>query len=101
MDTLKLLKRLKHEHDFYNRWLTVALGALVCLAGFILWQAGVPLLDQYKSVVGLVLMFLAFVFYNIPYLAYRLMRNRYRNDAEISKLMGRRWHLYKNRIMKR
>lgn len=101
MDTLQLLKRLKHEHDFYNRWLTAALAAIVCLTGFVLWQAEVPLLDKHKPAVGLALMFLAFVFYNIPYLAYRLMRKRYRNDAEITKLIGRRWYLYKTRIMKR
>ena len=99
MDTLERLRRIKQSHDHYNRMLTVALAAVVCLTGLALWRAGVPLLDEYKPGVGLAIMFLAFVFYKIPYAAYRFNRRRYETDEESRNLMGPDWRQYKRRIL--
>ena len=101
MDSLKLLQRLKREHDYYNRCFTLSLAAALCLLGLVLWWAEVPLLDEHKVVVGLVMIFLAVVFYNIPYLVYRLLRRRYRDDATLAKLIGTRWYFYRVNIMNR
>ncbi len=99
MKTIELLGRIRQSHDRYNRLLTVALAAAVCLAGVLLWRGDVPLLDRYKPGVGLAIMFLAFVFYKIPYFAYRLNRRRYGADEEGLRLMGAGWRQYKTRIM--
>ena len=99
MDTLERLRRIRQSHDYYNRVLTVALAGAVCLTGFALWRAGVPLLDEYKPGVGLAIMFLAFVFYKIPYAAYRFNRRRYAADDESRGLMGHDWRQYKRRIL--
>ncbi len=101
MDSIKLLQRLKREHDYYNRFFTLSLAAVICLIGLAFWWAEIPLLDEYKVIVGLIMIFLAFVFYNIPYLVYRLLRRRYRNDEAVKQLMGKRWYFYKSNIMNR
>jgi len=99
METIELLAQIKRSHDRYNRLLTVALAAAVCLAGVLLWRGGVPLLDEHKPGVGLAIMFLALVFYKIPYIAYRLNRRRYAADADGLRLMGANWRQYRARIM--
>ena len=101
MDSIKLLQRIKREHDYYNRCLTLSLAAVVCFIGLVFWWAEVPLHDEYKALVGLVMIFFAFVFYNIPYLVYRLLRRRYCNDAAVMQLIGKRWYFYKSNIMNR
>ena len=99
MDTLERLRRIKQSHDHYNRVLTVALAGVVCAIGFVLWRAGVPLLDEHKPGVGLAIMFIAFVFYKIPYAAYRLNRRRYCADRDSLGLMGSGWRQYRRRIL--
>ena len=99
MDTLERLRRIKQSHYYYNRMLTVTLAGAVCAVGFALWRADVPLLDEYKPGVGLAIMFLAFVFYKIPYAAYRLNRRRYMADDESRNLMGITWRQYRRRIL--
>ena len=101
MDSIKLLQQIKREHDFYNRCFTLSLAAVVCLTGLALWWAGVPLLDEHKAMVGLIMIFLAFVFYNIPYFVYLLLRRRYSGDETMMQLMGKRWFFYKINIMNR
>ena len=101
MDSIKLLQQIKREHDYYNRYLTLVLAAIVCLSALALWWTEVPLLDQYKAPVGLIMILLAFVFYNIPYAVYRILRSRYRNDEVMMQLIGKRWYFYKVNIMNR
>lgn len=101
MSSIELLQRLKREHDYYNRCLTLSLAAVICLVGLVFWWANIPLLDEYKVTVGSVMIFLAFVFYNIPYLVYRLLRRRYGNDEVMMQLIGKRWYFYKSNIMNR
>lgn len=99
METIELLAQIKRSHDRYNRLLTVALAAAVCLTGVLLWRGGVPLLDEHKPGVGLAIMLLAFVFYKIPYAAYRLNRRRYGGDEAGLRLMGAGWRQYRARIL--
>lgn len=101
METLELLQQLKRHHDYYNRWLTVGLGATVSLVCLILWWNDVALLNQYKSLTGVILMFLAFVFYKLPYFAYRLNRRRYKDNEDGLNMMGNNWKQYRAKIMLR
>ena len=101
MDSIKLLQRIKREHDYYSRWFTMSLAAVVAIVGLALWWADIPLLDEYKMLVGLVMIFLAFVFFNIPYVVFRLLRRRYQNNAAAMQVIGKRWYFYKINIMNR
>lgn len=101
MDSIKLLQRLKREHEYYNRLLTLSLAGFVCFIGLALWWAKVPLLAEYKMLVGLAMIFLAVVFYNIPYFVYRLLRRRYYDDKPMMQLIGSRWYFYKSNIINR
>ncbi|MBC6414177.1 MAG: hypothetical protein GDA45_04495 [Chromatiales bacterium] len=101
MDSIELLQKIKHQHDYYNRCLTLSLAAVIGLVGLGLWWAEVPLLDEYKIAVGLVMILLAFIFFNIPYFVYRLMRRRYRGDDRMMQLIGKRWYFYKVNIINR
>ena len=101
METLELLQQIKRRHDYYNRWLTVLLGGLVSFAFFALWWNDVALIDEYKSLTGLVMMFLAFVFYKLPYFAYRFNRRYYRQNEDGLNMMGKSWRQYRNRIILR
>ena len=57
-----------------------------------------PLLDEYKLLVGLVLMILAVVYYKIPHLAFLMNRRHYSTDAVMLDLMGDTWEQYKKRL---
>ena len=98
-ETIERLRFIRRQHDFYNRSLTFFLALLVCATGCVLWLAGVPLEQEYKKGVGLAVMLLAFVFYKIPYLSYRLTRSRFSSDRETLRLMGDDWRQYKLRIL--
>lgn len=101
METLELLQQIKRSHDHYNRILTAVLGAAVSLACFALWWNDVALLDEYKSLTGITLMFLAFVFYKLPWFAYRLNRRRYLHNQDGLNMMGKNWRQYRVRIITR
>ena len=101
MDSIKLLQKIKHQHDYYSRCLTLSLAAVVCLVGLGLWWAEVPLLDEHKAMVGLVMILLAFIFYNIPYFVYHMLRRHYRGNDQVMQLLGKRWYFYKVNIMNR
>ena len=98
-DTIERLCAIKRRHDFYNRALTVALALAVCAVGGALWFAEVALEARYKTVTGLVIMFLAFVFYKIPYFSYRLNRRRLTRGGEDLQIIGDNWRQYKLRIL--
>ncbi len=98
-DTLAYIRTIKLRHDFYNRLLTAALTLIVCAVGAVFWLGGVPFEERYKTATGLVIMFLALVFYKIPYFAYRLNRRWFARDAESLHLMGDSWRQYKLRIL--
>ena len=99
MDTLELLQQIKRHHDYYNRWLTFGLGLLVSAVCLGLWWTGVVLVNEYKSLTGIILMFLAFVFYKLPYFAYWLNRRRYRNHSKGLDMMGKNWKQYRTKIL--
>ncbi len=98
-DSIARLRLIKGCHDFYNRWLTAGLAALVCAVGGVFWLAGVPLAERYKMITGLAMLFLAFVLYKIPYFSYWLNRRRFAGDGENLRLMGGDWRQYKLRIL--
>ncbi len=98
-DTIERIGLIKSRHDFYNRWLTAGLAALVCAVGGALWLTEVSLTERYKMTAGLVIMLLAFVFYKIPYFSYRLNRRRFAGDKESLRLMGGDWRQYRSRML--
>lgn len=98
-DTIARLQAIKRRHDFYARWLTVALAAAVCLVGGAFALAEIPFTQQYKTGTGLAIMFAAFVFYKIPHLSYRLNLRRFARDEESLRLMGGSWAQYKLRVL--
>lgn len=98
-ETLDRLKEIQTRHRNWTRRLTIWLSAVVCSAGFVLWGMKVPLTDELKALVGLILMLLAAVFYKIPHIAFLLNRRYYATDAETLQLMGETWDLYKKRML--
>ena len=98
-DTLSQLRVIRQRHDFYNRLLTFLLTLFVCAIGSALWLAGVPLEQGYKKSTGLFIMFLAFVFYKIPYFSYRLNCHWFSADEDNLRLMGSSWKQYKLRVL--
>ena len=98
-DTIARILAIRRRHDFYNRLLTVLLVLPVCAVGGAFWLAGIPLEERYKTTTGLAIMFLAFVFYKIPYFSYRLNCRRFAGDEDSLRLMGNGWRQYKSRIL--
>ena len=98
-DTVMRLRVIRERHIFYNRMLTVALMAVVCIASGALALFEIALVERYKMLAGAVVMLLAALLYKIPYFAYRLNRVWFTEDQDSLQLMGNNWRLYKLRIL--
>ena len=98
-DTISRLYKIRHRHHLYNRLLTVGLVLFVCLIGWVFSLLGSILTGRSKMFTGLGIIFLAAVFYKIPYFAYRLNYRWFKGDKENLQLMEGGWKQYKLRIL--
>lgn len=98
-EAVEQLQVIRDRHIRMTRGLTLGLSAWVIGTGFVLWASGVPLLDEYKPLTGLVIMVLAAVFYQVPRIAYHLNRRHFSGKDGYAGLMGESWNEYKMRIV--
>lgn len=101
MNESDLSQKLYKEFHQLSRNLTYLTIGLVAVAALAVWVFGIDLGGKRTSSMGVMFMLLAFFTYKIPYLSYRYMLNKYKNESEKSAAMGYDWKQFRDRAMLR
>ncbi len=92
---------LYKEFQQVNRNLTYITIALVCVVALIVWLFGIDVGTKRASSIGIMFMVLAYFTYKIPYISYRYMLNKYKNESEKRSAIGYDWKQFRDLAMQR
>ena len=101
MTESNLKNKLYSEFHQINRNLTYATIGLVALAAILVWIFGIDLGGRRTSMMGAVFIMLAVFTYKIPYISYRYMLKKYKNDSEKCSAIGYDWKQFHDLAMQR
>ena len=89
------------EFHKINRKLTYSTIGLVCVTALVLWLNGVDVRGKHLSEMGLLFMLLGFFTYKIPYISYRFMQKKYKNEPAKRSVVGYDWKTFLDLAMQR
>lgn len=89
------------EFHKINRKLTYSTIGLVSVTAFVLWLNGVDIKGKHLSEMGLLFMLLGFFTYKIPYISYRFMQKKYKNEPGKRSTLGYDWKTFLDLAMQR
>ena len=92
---------LYREFHQFNRNLTYFIVALVGVAALIVWLLGIDVGGKTASTMGVVFMMLAFFTYQIPYISYRYLQYKYKNESEKRTVLGYDWKQFRDLAMQK
>ena len=91
------LTEVKNHFFKINRGLTLGLILMIVLFSIIFWYTGIFSLESSSVWIGLALMLLAIVFYQLPFLSYLLTKRYFKQQENISsELLNSNWSQFKN-----
>ena len=100
MSKQTLQNQLECSFHQFNRFLTLGLTVSIILVSVILWYLGYASIDSHSTIIGLILMGLAVIFYKLPHISYWCTRIRYRSDEGASKMLSSGWKEFRNMLEK-
>jgi hypothetical protein len=74
---------------------------LVAVAALSVWLFSIDVGGKRTSSMGVMFMLLAFFTYKIPYLSYRYMLYKYKNESEKRTTIGYDWKQFRDQAMQR
>ena len=89
------------EFHKINRKLTYSTIGLVCVTALVVWLNGIDVRGKHLSEMGLLFMLLGFFTYKIPYISYRFMQKKYKNEPAKLSAIGYDWKTFLNLAMQR
>lgn len=89
------------EFHKISRKLTYSTIGLVCVTAFVVWLNGTDVRGKHLSEMGMLFMLLGFFTYKIPYISYRFMQKKYKNQAEKRSVLGYDWKTFIDLAMQR
>jgi len=101
MSESNVSEELFREFHQINRKLTYMTVALVCVVALVVWLFGLNAGGKFTSVMGLLFMVLAFFTYKIPYISYRAMQRKYKDESEKRTAIGYDWKQFRDQAMLR
>lgn len=96
-----LSKLLEQEFHQLNRKLTYITIALVCFFAVVLWWHGVEVKGNSATLIGTMFMILAVFTFNIPYITYRYLLKKYKDDPDKQSALGPNWREFRDSAMQR
>jgi len=96
-----LTHELYSEFHQINRNLTYTTIGLVALVAIIVWLFGIDVGGKRTSMMGTIFIMLAVFTYKIPYITYRYMLKKYKNDPEKRSAIGYDWKQFHDLAMQR
>lgn len=94
-----LTHELYSEFHQINRNLTYTTIGLVALVAMIIWLFGIDVGGKRTSMMGAIFIMLAVFTYKIPYISYRYMLKKYKNDSEKRSAIGYDWKHFRDLAM--
>ena len=101
MKRSRLSGMLKQEFNLLSRKLTYMTIAVVCVLALILWWLGIEVKGNTATIIGAMFIGLAALTFKIPYIAYRFMLNKYRNEPDKIFALGPSWQEFRSFAMQR
>lgn len=92
---------LKQEFNLLSRKLTYMTIAAVCVLALILWWLGIEVKGNTATIIGAMFIGLAALTFKIPYIAYRFMLNKYRDEPDKISALGPSWQEFRSFAMQR
>lgn len=99
MNKSNLLNLLQQEFHQLSRKLTYFTIAIVCLAAVVFWWHGVEVKGNTATLIGSMFLILAVFTLNIPYITYRYMLKKYKDDPEKQSALGPTWQEFRESAM--
>ncbi len=87
------------EFHRISRKITYLTVALVAVAALVVWLLNIDIGGKRTSLMGVGFMLLAFFTYQIPYICYRYLLYKYKNDSEKRSAVGYDWKQFRDQAM--
>jgi len=101
MSESEISSELYKEFHQISRNLTYLTVASVCVSALLVWLLGIDVGGKRTSSMGVIFMLLAFFTYQIPYISYRYMQYKYKNQSVKRLAIGYDWKQFRDRAMQR
>ncbi len=101
MTESNISQELYKEFHQISRYLTYLTIGLVAVAALSVWLFSIDVGGKRTSSMGVMFMLLAFFTYKIPYLSYRYMLYKYKNESEKRTTIGYDWKQFRDQAMQR
>ncbi|MEJ2115305.1 MAG: hypothetical protein P8X88_04490 [Gammaproteobacteria bacterium] len=101
MNESNVSDELYREFHQFHRNLTYLVVALVGATALIVWFLGIDVGGKRASMMGVIFMLLAYFTYQIPYISYRYLQHKYKNESEKRDVLGYDWKQFRDLAMQR
>ena len=101
MTESKLLVYLLQEFHLISRKMTYATVAIVCVFAIVAWWFGIEVKGKTATLIGLMFIVLAAFTLQIPYITYRFMLKKYKNDPDKLSALGPNWQDFRDSALQR
>ena len=91
---------IRDEFNLLSRKLTYMTAAVLCVVAFVFWWLGVEVEGHMATLVGFVFIAAAVFTFQLPYITYRYMLRKYRNEPEKLAALGSGWREFKMDLRK-
>lgn len=92
---------MQKEFHQRSRTFTYATIAVVCGLALVFWWLGVEVKGNMATFIGAMFILLAAFTFQIPYITYRYMLKKYKNEPEKLSALGPNWHEFRDNAMQR
>jgi len=92
---------MQQEFHQLSRKLTYVTIAVVCALAMLCWWLGVEVKGNMATGIGAIFIILAAFTLQIPYMTYRYMLKKYKNEPEKRSALGPNWQDFRDSAMRR
>ena len=97
----RISEDIQHEFNQLSRTFTYSTAVIVCVAALIFWSLGLEVKGNTATAIGGMFIVLAAITLKVPYIAYRYLLYKYKNDDEKLTELGSSWRDFKDRTTRR
>lgn len=89
---------IQDEFNLLSRKLTYMTAAVLCVVALVFWWLGVEVEGHMATLVGFLFIAAAVFTFQLPYITYRYMLRKYRNEPEKLAALGAGWREFKREL---